>query len=201
MYKIAISGKLNSGKNTVAKFLSKYFKKKLGENNFKTKIVAFADPIKQIAMLMFPNTEKKYWFGSSKLREEYIPFLNKKNLTYRKILLNLGKLGRSYNENLWLDILFSNIVKYNSKYNLLIVSDVRFKNEFDALNKNGFITIRICGKSDIDKLSTDISEIEQDNIKDNQFNFVINNKSSLKDLEYKVNLMVNKIIAKNTFDF
>src|SRR5271166_6519522 len=120
MYKIAICGRANTGKNTLAKLLeqelydkiNKDWQAKLGSpstqswTTFHGKSLAFADPIKEIVSIMFPYANKECLYGPSQLRAESIPgaFKNGKPLTYRQALLDLGtEVGRSYNDKIWLE--------------------------------------------------------------------------------------------------
>src|SRR5208283_2965011 len=115
MYKIAISGKANTGKNTLANLLQDETCKRddkvyiakhgiVGLKNFYAKTMAFADPIKEIVMVMFPNANKECLYGPSKGRAELIPgaFKNGEPVTYRQALFDIGtELGRGYNDKIW----------------------------------------------------------------------------------------------------
>jgi hypothetical protein len=187
MYKIAISGKANSGKDTVAKLFAKALKDINNGNWQNIHIVALADPIKEIIKIMFPKTKKNILYGPSKNRSEVIPgaFIDDCPLTYRMLLQDLGtRVGRGYKESIWLDVL-----DYRSEHarryhtHMFIVTDVRFRNEFDHLKEKGYTMIRVKRNS---QLSMDhSSETEQESIKDDEFNFVIDNDSSLNELEDK----------------
>src|ERR1700690_113782 len=105
--KIAVSGKANSGKNTVGKFLMDGIQSKLGNEFAGGAYIAFADPIKEMARIMFPEIPKKFFFGSSKYRSEIIPnaFKDGKPLTIRQTLIDLGTgIGRGYRSSMWLDV-------------------------------------------------------------------------------------------------
>ena len=190
MYKIAIFGKANSGKNTLAKKLLFNLKKEV--KGLKAKNMALADPIKEMAETMFPNIDKKFWYGSSQFRNEIIPghFDTDGNpLTYRKVLIDLGGLGRKYNPTKWIDVFDSRFNENSKKYNFITVSDARMKNEFDYFKQNGFFTIKLI-REEIVKL-TDRTETEQDGIPLELFDSVINNNKSLNHLNklIKVNVL------------
>jgi hypothetical protein len=55
----------------------------------------------------------------------------------RELLQRLGTDIRIIDENAWLNVFFNNL---NGD---VICDDVRYKNELDELNKNGFITVRL----------------------------------------------------------
>src|SRR5271170_6405611 len=100
MYKIAITGKANTGKNTVGKLLVKglsdqtidYVNLSGPVMGASSKFIAFADPIKKMARLAFPIIPRKWLYGPSKFRSEVIPgaFKNGVPLTVRQLLIDLG---------------------------------------------------------------------------------------------------------------
>jgi hypothetical protein len=182
-YKIAISGKARAGKNTVASFLVKH----LGLNDNNSKIVALADPMKHIAKIMFPDASTECLFGPSELRAKIIPgeFLDSddKALTYRRFLLDLGAFGRKYNNDIWLNCLVKDAELSTDKIGY-ICSDVRFVNEYNYLKSHGFFMIRITREAST-KIN-DVSELEQDQIPNDGFDYVIENNGSMLALEEEV---------------
>ena len=66
MIKIAISGKANSGKNTLAKLIKQELKQ---QSINSCKFLAFADPIKKMSLIAFPDIPKKWLYGSSNYRD------------------------------------------------------------------------------------------------------------------------------------
>jgi len=190
MYKIAISGKANCGKNTVAEMLVDYLKYK----NSKEKIVALADPMKRIVQMMFPEASDECLYGPSELRSQTISdkFKDKNNnvLTHRQALIDLGAFGRQYNSNIWLNCLVEDC-NQSKDIDTYIVSDVRFINEFNYLKAAGFVMIRVL-RIDSAKID-DVSEKEQDAIKDSEFDYVIENNKTLDDLRKDVKRLSLKI--------
>jgi hypothetical protein len=196
--KIAISGKANSGKNTLSKLLANL----ICENKRQYKIMAFADPIKEMVLQMFPGADRKCLFGSSKLRNEIIPnALDKDNkpLTYRQALIDLGTLGREYNKNIWVNALDKRITSLaygvasnNEGYitrKLIIIADLRFIEEYDYLQDKNFFLIRI--KRDSDVVIDSPTETNQDQITDDQFDYVVDNNKSLNDLKKEAKHIVS----------
>lgn len=183
MYKIAITGKANSGKNTVARIIKKEMRKNI--RGIFCKYIAFADPIKRMIRIMFPELPEKCLTGPSKYRSEIIPGAFNKGipLTVRQVLIDLGTQGRQYNENIWLDAFDLTFQKAQSK-NMIIVTDCRFRNEFEHLKKMKFFQIKLLRNNDSDIKHE--SETNQDTIKDDEFNCVIDNNGTLKDLQKKI---------------
>jgi hypothetical protein len=191
MHKVAIIGKANSGKDTLGKILMKSYRK-VSTNQYTAKI-ALADPVKEIGRLMFPKIEKKIFFGPSENRKTAIPnaFKNGEPLTVRQLLIDIGTgLGRSYNEKMWLDVFDTRSEQYEAcGCGLLIVTDVRFRNEFDHVKNNGFFTIKL--NRDSHTKINNISETDQDGIHDDEYSYILNNNNSLQSLKDEVS---NKLI-------
>lgn len=189
LFKISITGKANSGKNTVAKLLRE---KIINENDWienpsRYEFIAFADPIKKMIKIMFPDLPRKFLNGPSKYRAKPIPgaFKDGKPLTIRQLLIDLGtKVGRAANDNIWLNVFDKTYEKALKNNDIIIVTDTRFRNEFDHLKNKGFIAIKIV-RDDYTKI-LDISETSQDAINDSEYDFIIYNNGTLEEL--KVNI-------------
>lgn len=191
LYKIAITGKANSGKNTAGKLLVKALQERGADG--KAHFVAFADPIKEMARIAFPNLPRKWLYGPSKFRAEVIPgaFKDGVPLTVRQLLIDIGNdFGRKYQANRWLlnfDHTFNKLVKRHA--GIVVVTDCRFRNEFDHLKNLGFFQLRLLRESNV-KID-DVSETSQDSIRDEEYDYVLRNNGTLKDLK----LEVSKIAA------
>lgn len=184
--KIAISGKANSGKNTVATLLGTYIRYK-DADILDTKTFAFADPIKEMVMQMLPMTERRILWGPSELRITKVP---NSEVTYRQLLLDLGKLGRSYDPNIWINATV-HMANFFAQTGIAIIADVRFKNEFQAMKNEKFFLIRVirpnCAQT---STSNDISEVDLDDIPDSAFHCVLVNDGSMTDLQDKIREIV-----------
>ena len=192
MYKIAISGKAGSGKDTFAKLLRKQFDNVPGTG---AELVALADPIKEIIRIMFPRTKKHTLYGPSELRQDLIPNAFKSGipLTYRMLLQDLGtEVCRGYNESIWLDVATYKAEKavdcFRSSF---IITDIRFVNEFNHFKNLGYNMIRI--KRDSLNNMNHSSETEQDSISDDAFDFVVDNNGTKSDLKKIVSNIVHKL--------
>jgi hypothetical protein len=196
MFKISITGKAKSGKNTVAKLLVKELKN--NKPYYAHQFIAFADPIKAMAHQAFPQIPRRWLYGDSKYRSEIIPgaFKNGTALTVRQLLIDLGNdFGRKYNHNIWINNFnnsFQKVLILNNhpkKYrNIIIVPDCRRRNEFDFLKALGFFNIKIL-RDDCTKIN-DISETDQDGIQDTEFEFVIHNNGTKADLKKTIKQIV-----------
>lgn len=186
MYKIALCGKANSGKNTAANCIVNSLIDIDGK--LPKFIYAFADPIKEMLKLMFPQIPKKHLYKSSQFRNEIILGAIDKlgnPLTIRQALLDIGTgLGRSYKDTVWLDAFDSRCNKIKGNKGILIVPDLRFYNEFEFLKNKGFYIIKINRVTN--SVINHSSETEQDKIPINQFNYVIDNNKSLEELKLTI---------------
>lgn len=194
MYSIAISGKANSGKNTIFKLLVA----ELGLTIVKD--IAFADPIKEGLLKLYPTAQRECLFGPSKLRSELIPGLN---VTYRQVLCDLGAQARQYDEEHWVKILINNwraaihtrsYLPNDIKSEAYIVTDLRFPNEYAALKEHNFTLIRL--KRDEQLQLSDVSETSQDKIADSAFDFVVENNSTLDALREKCRVIATNLKEK-----
>lgn len=193
MYKIAITGKANTGKNTLSRMLIRQIRDH-GTHYVSAKQLAFADPIKEMIRQMFPTLPKKYLYGSSRFRSEIIPgaFKDGQPLTIRQLLIDLGtEVGRNYMPTVWLDN-FDYRFEQAKYEGIVVVTDVRFRNEFEHLAKLGFYQIRLYRNTGL-PASGHISETNQDTIRDEEFDYVLHNDHDLKYLKHQV---VSNIIPK-----
>lgn len=198
MYKIAISGKANSGKNTTANIILQELAKIKSKEQLINEIVAFADPIKEIILKMFPQKAcKDFLYGRSELRALEIPGsidVNGNPLTYRQALIDIGTMARKYNPNVWVDCFdctYKNILSKNNilknagqQTEALIVSDLRFKEELDYLKQENFYLIKI-KRNKITKIDH-ASETQQDGFSDQDFNSILNNNGTMEDLRSQI---------------
>jgi hypothetical protein len=188
MYRIAITGKARSGKDTTAKLLVQTIRKLDAPLKYSAKYMAFADPIKKIACQMFPDIPRQWLYGSSELRGNIIPgaFKGAIPLTVRQLLIDIGnEFGRQYDPKMWIN-------HFKHAYDqaclkgtdIIMVKDVRRRNEFDFLKTQNFIQVRVL-RDDCTKID-DISETDQDGIQNSEFSFVIDNNKDKKYLKQQV---------------
>jgi len=201
MYKIAITGKANTGKNTLGELVIDGLNQRICEERnravytLQTRYIAFADPLKKMARIAFPIIPRKWLYGSSKYRSEVIPGAFKEGvpLTVRQLLIDLGNdFGRKYQSDLWIRNLEHRVNKLSKgKAQAIVVTDCRFRNEFDYLKKAGFYQIRLLRDSHT-KIN-DVSETNQDGILDSEFDYVVNNNGTLSDLVKEATKIANQI--------
>ena len=151
---------MSSGKSTIADIL-------VAKHNFIT--LSLADPMKQVCKMLFDFSDEQLW-GASAFRNAPDPRYN--GLTPRMALINFGTAwGRGCWTNLWVDYsirmtrqILSGNYFYNEKTGIdftkkadfvisgVVIPDCRYKNEFEEIQKEGGIMIRV--KRPIDDFDT-----------------------------------------------
>ncbi len=185
---ISISGKLNHGKDTLVDLIIEAYSNKVTKqiNSAKTKPqkMAFADPIKNALLEIFPQLTKKDLWGPSqnknKIIEGYVNPETGKPLTIRNALTQVGAWGRACNIDCWgMSVL--NKSKDLRELTPIIISDCRFRSEKKLIEEHGGKVIRII-RPEIGFTTLDPSEIDLDEVSlDNYSLVVINN--NLEDLQ------------------
>jgi hypothetical protein len=211
---VGISGKANSGKDTAADYLV---------SQYKFTKIALADPIKRFLMEIFDFTEEQLW-GSSENREipdkRYISKLTEEYCTYLTPRFALQKIGtegaRTCYENVWIDYairicdkLQSGKYDYDRKIGVypsfdnkkkdVVVSDIRFKNELARIKEQG-VVLRIKRFDESFISDNHVSETQQKEIDDKEFDMVIYNDTTLSILHENIKLFMTDIDYKNRFD-
>ena len=125
---IAISGKAESGKDTIAKEI----KRLLEEQNYKVMIIHFADVLKFAC---------HQYFGWNGEKDEY----------GRTLLQQVGtEMREKNNPSMWVTITEELILGIGVEFDWVIVPDVRFKKEIDMLTREfNCISVRVL-RQDID---------------------------------------------------
>ena len=123
-----------------------------------------------------------------------------KNSTLREVLQIVGTelLREGFNKNVHVASTMANIKDKDN----VIITDMRFPNEMEAVKKKGGITIRvnrpcdICGGSGYHKMSCPVSksgehysEIALDSA---EFDYVVDNNSDIQSLIEKVKIILEK---------
>lgn len=157
---IGLCGFAGSGKTTVAKYLVNEFKFK--QLNFKDGLVAemkenLPDVLKELALLEIKEKDiKKGGYLIEKLFEDKPPIM-------RALMRNYGtEVRRKDNKNYWVD---QWVQKAKEVGGNIVVDDVRFDNELQAVKNMGGIIIRVT-RDDITSAGSHSSETEQVNFKE-----------------------------------
>lgn len=178
---IGISGKLGSGKDTLADFIIK--------NDPEFKKVSFANKLKRIGAFL-TGTDEHLWFTQEGKNIE----LHNWCMTIGQFQQKLGTeaIREGLHSEAWVLSLFADLTP-TSKW---IITDVRFPNEIEAVTKRHGVTVRINGDpAKVRATSTrDLnhpSETSLDNYQN--FDYVYTNNNSLVELENFAKLILQDL--------
>ena len=165
--KIAFGGNMGSGKDTCVDYLCTKYPKHTR--------ISFAGALYDI----LSYAQEKCGFKKNK---------------DRKFLQFIGtEWARSINENVWIDIVLNKKIE-----GIGLLSDIRFPNEFNELKNNGWICIKVT-RDNIHKNrvgngdNKHSSELSINDIKDEEWDFILDNNSSLEDLYKRLDKIITKI--------
>lgn len=169
-----------SGKSTVASYL----------NNRGYRTIKFASILKDMIRTMLHGAgipmEIVERMVEGDLKEQPIRFSNELSVTPRALMQTLGtEWGRSINPDLWADL---TLAKAKASRSPVVIDDLRFPNEFDAVRNAGGIVGAIVRPGVIRPEHCHPSEGQLDNHK---FDFVIYNDSTVEELICKVSSLLS----------
>lgn len=178
---IGISGKIGSGKDTVAEMIMR-------DHLHGASVHKFAGAIKECAAIILGCKSRDFEdrdFKNKDLGPEW------DNMTPRKILQLLGtEAGRKViHPNIWVNATLSSYREGED----WIITDVRFPNEADAIRNRGGFLIRIEREVDTPaEVANHPSETSLDNY--SNFHYIIDNRlEGLDSLKKAVDYMMGKI--------
>jgi len=183
---ISLSGKIGSGKDTVAKIIQDI------TPTYEWKVKKFAGKLKEVATIL-SGVEIEKWedqeFKQSQMSEEW-------GMTYRDFLQKIGTeaMREGLHTNTWVSALFADykimLYPFNctiDKHGELpnwIITDTRFPNEMEAVRNHVGIAIKVVRESGNTIGTTHESETALDNY--NDWDYVIENNGTIDDLKQKV---------------
>lgn len=178
---IAVCGFKGSGKNTVCSLLDKILRRKW----YETQTVAFANPIKEVVCDAFNliSDEEYDLFKRSEFK------ILDRTVNGRHLLRSFGMLMRHYDDMQFIKYVEREIRKYPNK--ITLISDLRFENEIAWCIMNDIPIIKVI--SDDTEADGHVSEV---GIPDKYCTFIIENNGTMKDLETKVQQIVDTIIEQ-----
>jgi hypothetical protein len=179
---IGLSGYAQTGKDTVAEHLTKHYGYKR---------VAFADPIRQALYKLDPKIRIDEMVGASLANAvDHMGWEEVKRLSSdaRELLQRLGtEVGREmFGQDFWVDQAFRGV----SRFNDIVITDVRFPNEYRAIKARDGIIIRII-KPGTAAVNYHASETALDN---HSFDGTIVNDGSREDLYKKIDEIIKEYL-------
>jgi len=178
---IAFGHRKYTGKDTAARFVCTEYKMK----NMLVSRKGFADKLKDIAHQLYwwAGVEpKEYYEDNPKRKETFIPALNK---TVRQIWIDIGLAFRQVYEDTWVDLVL------NTHVDLLLITDLKFPNEYKKIKERGGYCIRI------DRWSVtptnDEADIALANF--NDWDFIIENNDDMYKFHENIMSVVRPLIG------
>lgn len=181
---VGIAGKKLAGKDTAANFLvDRGFTKK-----------AFADPLKKHIYTLNPILRSRGLFKSA-LRVKNV--VDKYGWDYckanfpeiRRLLQIYGtEVGREQiDSNLWVHLTFADIDQLRTD---VVISDMRFMNEYEALKARGGIAVKIQNHRAETSLDNHASEA---GLPDDLFDYIIPNNTYISDLYCEIEVLLMEL--------
>lgn len=161
---IGIAGHAESGKSTFANFL----KEALELKNYRVLLINYGDYVKFIA-------------------KQYYNWDGEKNEIGRALLQHIGtEQGRNtVDKNIWVDMVINTVKVAKEDYDIAIVADCRFPNEFDRWREQNceIITVKMQRINHQNKLTEEQRKHESETSLDNYtVENIIENNGNLEDL-------------------
>lgn len=169
-----VGGKAGEGKSTFSKFCTEYL---LEEHKLSSAIVPFARMVKETAFFMG-------WDGE-------------KDTKGRKLLQEVGNIGRDYDIDLWANHAIDFITGQAVQFDYVFIDDWRFPNEGDVVEEHFLPIFRVRVKRPKEfhtlrgtPLYNDVSEISLPD-DDDYYDIIIENNGDMEYLETLAHGFVN----------
>ena len=184
---VGFTGKMMSGKDTSADFLTKWMLLWKGPN-FIINRMAFADSLKDFCMRYLGLTKHQCYDQEGK--KEYNEFWG---MTNREILQRVGTeaMRNGFHPDVWAKITELKIKNSIDNGEFFIVTDIRFPNEAETIRKHGGIVVEIIRPST--KSSGIENHASEQRLPLNLIDFQCINDGNLGQLEEKVISLRNKV--------
>lgn len=175
---IGICGYKRNGKDTLGDYLvSNYGYTKIG----------FADAMKEACKNIFGFNDEQLYGDLKEYEDEFWKISPRKTLQFVGTELfrhRISELLPDVKDNIWIKVVEKKILDNpDKKY---VITDVRFFNEFEFINKYNGLTIKV-KRDTIDNDDSHISESFIDNI---YTDFTITNNGTLEELYEKLNAII-----------
>ena len=192
---ISITGKIGSGKDTIADIIMQYTPYHDWEiKKFAGKLKVIAEILSGVPKINFEDQE----FKKQDMGPEW-------GMTYRDLLQKLGTeaMRNGLHENVWVNALFADygantVAIGTNEFNITetdelpnwIITDCRFPNELEAVKTHKGITIKVIRDSGNTIGTTHASETALDDY--TEWDYVVDNNGSIEDLKTQVFSILEK---------
>lgn len=176
---VGITGLAGAGKDTVGSYLV---------SNYEFTRYAFADKVKELTLQANPHIEEVNLYLDELLNETSLEDAKIEYYSLRKFLQGIGHGARQvFGDNFWIDQVFDQNLPWRT-----VITDVRYKNEFDAVRRNGGFIIRI--NRDVQLVNNHITETGH---LDFEVDYTLDNNKGRPDLYRQINdLMLREFDIK-----
>lgn len=131
---IAIAGRKQAGKTTLARSLRNYLHESYGVEGYRAANVwSFAQPLKDICWVL------GLYDSTAKMDRE-----NCLGWTQRETLQRVGSALRRERSTFWIDLLAEKADWGDNENHVVVIDDLRYSNEVDWLKANDAYIIRLC---------------------------------------------------------
>ncbi len=182
---VAFGYKKESGKDTCGKFLNTFLK--LEAPNLKVKQISFASKLKDISYQLYSWAGLKraiFYESHREFKEVVLPQIG---LSPREIWILIGNKMREVYSNTWINYALCGV-----QADILIITDLRFCNEGEAILENGGIVVKI-NRPNIPQ-GTDPAEVDLDSWPDFRWDHIIDNNGTLQDLNEKIEKIAKDLL-------
>lgn len=184
---ISITGKIGSGKDTIADIIMQYTPYHNWEiKKYAGKLKDIAEILSGVPKINFEDQE----FKKQDMGAEW-------EMTYRDLLQKLGTeaMRNGLHKNVWVNALFAD---YKGQQNAdgsfshpnWLITDTRFPNELEAAKTHNGITIKVVRESGNTIGTTHTSETALDDY--TKWDYIVDNNGSLEDLKTQVLSILEK---------
>lgn len=180
---ISISGKIGSGKDTIADIIMQY------TPYHRWQVKKFAGKLKDIAEIL--TGVPKINFEDQEFKQQDMG--PEWGMTYRDLLQKLGTeaMRNGLHKNVWVNALFADFnIDEDEQIPYWIITDSRFPDELEAVKKHNGITIKVIRDSGNTIGTTHTSETALDNY--TEWDYVIDNTGTLEELKTQVLSILEK---------
>lgn len=186
---IGFAGKKQSGKTTAANII-----KSIHGN--RVIILNFGDAVKKSLKAIFNFSDDELYGDKKEVINEYWGITPRDIMQYYATDLMRFQLSQKYKsigDNIWVKSLEYQINQIFNKYDykIIVIGDLRFKNEYEMIKKYNGITIRINKESEDNNYSDHISEHDLDDV---NFDCEINNNGTIEEFEKGIKHIMETVI-------
>jgi hypothetical protein len=193
---VGISGKARVGKDTLGDYLA-YRIDDITDGNVICNRVAYADYLKKRIMADFDLSYEQLYGDLKEIPDGRYFKEDGSYWTPREIMQHYGQFFRTIDYNFWVKKLFENMGMYDN----IIISDLRHKNEVDAVKERGGYHIRVV--RNIDNKIHGKDHISETALSDDyKVDFLVNNGSdTIEDLYNKADIIIEEILKNKNDDW